>query len=334
VVGDIHGCLDSFLRVLRLAGLVSEQSRWCGGPGDRLVICGDMVDEGACSKTVLELIRALQQEAGERVTALMGNHELLLLRALATCPRALAWETVWSWAGADRRLQELLTLHSIPRLTTEAVRHSFQQTFLASGSAQYPPDYAAACDAIPEEVAERAAELLEGALRADGTLEWLLGLPVAKKIGEWGFFHGGPPSGFSGGVDDLNDVCSRYLRAGEWQRPLLETWAAPESPIATRRWMDAGEAAVDALLSNFGLEHVAFGHSPGALNGIFGRLDQRWGKVFKADTYFSLGVEGFLEIGDDSVWAVYTGTGRDTFHRVHRDRPPLPNLELLWSATS
>lgn len=332
VVGDLHGCLDSLLRVLRLAGLTDERNRWSADRRDQLVICGDMVDEGASSRHVLELMRALQHEAGEQVIALMGNHELILLRALAASPRTLTWETVWSWADTDSQLQEFLVLHRIPNLTTEAMRSSFQQTFIASGSVEYPSYYIAACQAVPEEVAGQAAELFRVVLTRDGTLDWLRGLPVARQIGGWGFFHGGPPSGFSGGIDELNSTFSRCLCTGEWQNPLLETSTALGSPIATRRWTGGGEAVVDELLSSFGIQQVAFGHSPGALNGIFGKLAQRWGKVFKADTYFSLGVEGFLEILDESVWAVYTDIGRDVFHRVHPDRSPLPRVELLWSA--
>ena len=68
----------------------------------------------------------------------------------------------------------------------------------------------------------------------------------------------------------------------------------------------------------------------GAINGVFDRLAQRWGKVFKADTYFSLGIEGCLEILDDSVWAMYTPESRWIYGRLHPQRAPLPELELLW----
>jgi hypothetical protein len=329
VVGDVHGCLDSLQRVLQLAGVIDGRCQWCARHGAQLVICGDMIDEGACSKHVVHLVRALQVQAGEQVTALIGNHELLLLRALVQDPSALVWETVWSWAGTDADLQAALVRHCVPRLTTASIRESFQQTFVASGSAEYPSEYADACTSVSKEAAHEVAGLFRDALRRDGTLAWLESLPVAKKVGNWGFFHGGPPCGFAGGIDRLNAAFSELLRDRQWQHPLLEPYSTLSSPIGTRRWMADGEEAVEELLASFGIDHVAFGHSPGAINGIFGQLDQRWDKAFKADTYFSLGVEGFLEILDDSIWAVYTDVGREVFRRVHPTRPELPQVALL-----
>lgn len=331
VIGDIHGCLDSLLRVLSLAEVIDEEGRWCGGQHAQLVVCGDMVDEGASSRQVLQLLRSWQAQAGEQVTVLMGNHELLFLQALAGRPDLLAWETVWSWAECEPRLLALLTRHAIPRLTTAAMRRSLQQTFLTTGSAQYPEEYTGACQGVPHAVAVQAAEIIGALLTSDGTWQWLRRLPVADRIGEWGFFHGGPPSDFDGGIAELNKAFSASLHAGQWLDPLLEPYRAGRSPVATRGWMDHGEEAVDELLAPFGVSRVAFGHSPGALNGIFGRLDQRWGKVFLADTYFSLGTEGFLEIMDSSVWAVYTDPGRRAFQRVHPTQPPLAARELLWA---
>ena len=47
----------------------------------------------------------------------------------------------------------------------------------------------------------------------------------------------------------------------------------------------------------------------------------------------SIGVEGYLEVLDDSVWAVYTDAGRKVYGVVHPDKAPLPEAELLWAAT-
>lgn len=331
VIGDIHGCCDSLARELQLAGLVDAYLRWQGGAADRLVICGDMVDEGAASRDVLHLVRRLQNESDGHVIALLGNHELRLLRALTGDATPLGWETVWSWAVVEPALQAFLSHNAVPRLTTERIRQAFQESFLSAGNAVYPPDYVAACAAIPGDVTQEAVRLLRRAMERDGTLAWLAHLPVAASIGSWGFFHGGPPSGFAGGIPALNRSVTALLQAGEWQHPLLELYHTKESAVAARGWMNSGEAAVDALFAPFGIKQVAFGHSPGSVNGIFGKLDHRWGKAFKADTYCSLGIEGFLEVLDKSVWAVYTDIGRDAYRRVHPDIQPLPAAEMLWS---
>ena len=334
VIGDVHGCLDGLCRVLRMTELIDERQRWRAGSDVQLVLCGDMVDEGAASCGVVKLVQSLQREAGANVTALMGNHELLLLRTLADEDAELQWETAWSWAEENPVLKRFLTEEAIPRLTTSQIRRSFQDSYISSGSVEYPSDYVAKCEAINQRTTLTAIRLLRAALERDGTLAWLEALPVAKRIGGWGFFHGGPPCGFSGGIDELNEAFSTLLRRREWNHPLLVPHVRLESPISTRGWMNQGEAAVDRLLASFGLTRVAFGHSHGAIDGVFGRLSHCWGKVFKADTYFSLGIEGCLEILDDSVWAFYTPESRQIYAQLHPQRASLPELEMLWPSAS
>jgi len=80
VVSDVHGHLDDLRGVLSDAGL-AEGDRWVGGPSgdDALWILGDLVDRGPDGIGVLRLVRALQEQAPERVTMLLGNHEALML---------------------------------------------------------------------------------------------------------------------------------------------------------------------------------------------------------------------------------------------------------------
>jgi len=332
VVGDIHGCLEGFTRVMQLASFIDRKGEWRIAPGEHLVICGDMIDEGASSREVVFLIRRLTEEFSGRVTVLLGNHELLLLRTLATGDDRLNWETARSWgrAGGGERLGEYLDRHQVPSLGTSHLQTCFQQSLLEKGRVDYPEEYVSACAAIPTAVARQAAALLGDILEKDGTLPWLKRLPVAAKIGTWGFFHGGPPCGWTAGVAALNRTFAALLEQQRWDHPLLDPYAGRESPVAARHWWQDGEEAVDRLFEAYGMKQVAFGHSPGALNGLFGRLAQRWGKIFKADTYFSLGIEGYLEIVGDEVRAVYAEAGRRTFNRLYKDQPELPPAERLW----
>jgi hypothetical protein len=89
VVGDIHGELDTLVRVLHAAGLIepdhfgSGDPLWTGGPAT-LWFLGDFVDRGPASLEVVDLVMRLQREApaaGGTVDALIGNHELHLLAA-------------------------------------------------------------------------------------------------------------------------------------------------------------------------------------------------------------------------------------------------------------
>ena len=81
VVGDIHGLLDSFVAILRHAGLVDNHLNWCGGQ-HRLLQMGDVFDRGPQSKEVDALLDTLQEQAlkaGGEVIRLVGNHELEML---------------------------------------------------------------------------------------------------------------------------------------------------------------------------------------------------------------------------------------------------------------
>ena len=80
-VGDIHGDYDAFVGVLRSAGVVDRKDRWTGGR-THLVQTGDVLDRGAGSRKVMDLLMALEKQAakaGGRVHALIGNHEAMNL---------------------------------------------------------------------------------------------------------------------------------------------------------------------------------------------------------------------------------------------------------------
>ncbi len=71
-IGDIHGCAAEFAELL--AQLAPTRA-------DRLVLVGDLVNRGPDSRKVIELARA------HRAVALLGNHELRLLKYRRTGDR-------------------------------------------------------------------------------------------------------------------------------------------------------------------------------------------------------------------------------------------------------
>ena len=80
-VGDVHGDYAEFVSVLRSAGLIDEKGRWTGGKA-HLVQTGDVLDRGADSRKVMDLLMSLEKQAakaGGRVHALIGNHEAMNL---------------------------------------------------------------------------------------------------------------------------------------------------------------------------------------------------------------------------------------------------------------
>ncbi|MFD0560628.1 metallophosphoesterase [Kitasatospora saccharophila] len=80
---DVHGHRAEFLDALRGAALADADGHWCGGRA-RLWMLGDYVDRGPDGIGVIEDIRRLAaqaRDAGGRVGALLGNHEVQLLAA-------------------------------------------------------------------------------------------------------------------------------------------------------------------------------------------------------------------------------------------------------------
>jgi hypothetical protein len=78
-VGDVHGDYETFVSVLRAAGVIDKSNKWVGGD-THLVQTGDGVDRGPDSRKVLELMINLTKQAERSkgmVHALLGNHEAM-----------------------------------------------------------------------------------------------------------------------------------------------------------------------------------------------------------------------------------------------------------------
>jgi Calcineurin-like phosphoesterase len=78
VVGDVHGHLETFVGLLRDAGLVDGQLRWSGRDA-RLWLLGDLADRGPDGMEAIDLVMRLEREGPVR--CLLGNHEVALLAA-------------------------------------------------------------------------------------------------------------------------------------------------------------------------------------------------------------------------------------------------------------
>eukprot|EP00672_Neobodo_designis_P028870 CAMPEP_0174833898 /NCGR_PEP_ID=MMETSP1114-20130205/4516_1 /TAXON_ID=312471 /ORGANISM="Neobodo designis, Strain CCAP 1951/1" /LENGTH=383 /DNA_ID=CAMNT_0016067799 /DNA_START=44 /DNA_END=1195 /DNA_ORIENTATION=- len=83
-LGDIHGDAEQLRVALVMAQLVDNSTgKWIGGPSDKLVQVGDMLDRGPQDKQVLDEMLRLKGEAeaaGSEFVVLMGNHEAMNLR--------------------------------------------------------------------------------------------------------------------------------------------------------------------------------------------------------------------------------------------------------------
>ena len=80
-VGDVHGAYGALVTTLQNAGVIDENLAWSGGR-THLISTGDLLDRGAHSRRVMDLMMRLEGEAradGGRVHQLLGNHEVMNL---------------------------------------------------------------------------------------------------------------------------------------------------------------------------------------------------------------------------------------------------------------
>jgi hypothetical protein len=78
-IADIHNDFDDFVAILRCTGLTDKQNHWMGGK-TTFVQLGDLLDRGPKPREVMDLMMALEKEAGQtggRVVSLLGNHEIM-----------------------------------------------------------------------------------------------------------------------------------------------------------------------------------------------------------------------------------------------------------------
>jgi len=80
-ISDPHGAYDAMVRTLENAGIIDSDRNW-SGKDSHLVVTGDMMDRGADSRKVMDLVMQLEQQAladGGMVHLLLGNHEVMNL---------------------------------------------------------------------------------------------------------------------------------------------------------------------------------------------------------------------------------------------------------------
>ncbi len=106
VIGDIHGCSTA----LRL--LIEEIQP---GPEDLIVVLGDFIDGGPDSRGVIEQLIAISSRC--RLVALLGNHEEMLLNAVASKSEFRYWlklggqQTLDSYCTYRTDIEAILSEH-------------------------------------------------------------------------------------------------------------------------------------------------------------------------------------------------------------------------------
>lgn len=96
-IGDVHGCLAAFERLMRV---IRDDTAERGALPTRIVLLGDLVDRGPRSVGVLDAAKRYATSS-DRFIVLMGNHEQLMSRALEGRQDAMA---LWVGVGGAETL--------------------------------------------------------------------------------------------------------------------------------------------------------------------------------------------------------------------------------------
>ncbi len=206
-VADIHGAFDELVTILQDTELIDETRRWSGGAAT-LVQTGDFTDRGPAVRAVMDLLMALAPQAeaaGGRVVVLLGNHEVMNLMGNL---RDVAPETYASFADEDSgaRRQSAYQAHRLLQLVQAAGRDAPVSSERAWMGA-HPPGYFVYREAMgPEGRYGR----------------WLRTRPVAVKVGDTVFVHGGiSPELGDLQIDDINARVWQELEAFDRLRSQL-----------------------------------------------------------------------------------------------------------------
>jgi len=337
-VGDLHGAHDAFVSILLETGLVDAETDWSGGDAC-LVQLGDVIDRGAGSRRILDLLMALERQAPGRVVPLLGNHEVMnLIGDLRSVDPAEFGAFAGEEDPADRSAGLREFRRGLPADRDEA-------TLLHEFNWRFPPGWFAhrrafSPDGVYGSWLARHATLIV----IDGTLfvHGGIGLADARegiealnaRVGrDLAAFHDARDRLIAAGwverLDPLGAGLTRVRERHSRARPTNDTSRAartylaavdgilmrPDGPLWNRdlalaEQADLGET-VETIVAALGVERIVVGHTPTADHSIHARFD---GRVFVIDSGAAATYGGrisALEIGrDGTVRAIYLGESR------------------------
>lgn len=249
-VGDVHGGYDEFVEVLRSAGVIDRKNNWSGGK-TYFVQTGDVLDRGADSRKVMDLLMKLEKQApkkGGRAISLLGNHEVMNL------------------VGDLRYVSEGEYAAFATQDSAEVRDRAF--ALLADPARKEDAEYRKAWDAAHPLgwVEHRIAFSPKGIYG-----KWLRERNAVVKIDDYLFVHGGiSPAMATLSLQEINDRVRAELREVE-NTPSGAISSASDGPLWYRGLAlepdEAITAHVDQVLAAFGVAHIVVGHTtmPGAI---------------------------------------------------------------------
>ena len=211
-IGDIHGAYDELTRLLQQVGLVDDRHRWSGGSAI-LVQTGDVADRGAQVREVWDLLMTLERQAdaaGGQVVALLGNHETMNLMREVRDVGPGAYASFADGESEDRRQEAYQAYAKLSHDRIAALGHA-------------PPNL----QTEEEWMATHPLGFVEylEAIGPEGRYgRWLRSKPVAARVGDAIFMHGGidpdlaPPT-----LEDINEQARSEIQTfDDFHRHLVD----------------------------------------------------------------------------------------------------------------
>lgn len=270
-VGDVHGDFNQFVAILRQAGVIDEKNRWHGGR-THLVQTGDILDRGAESRKVMDLLIDLAPQAvraGGMVHPLTGNHEAMNILGDLRYVAPGEYDAFRGPNSKQLRDRAYAVLSDSTRRKEREYRRQWE--------AEHPLGW----------VEHRFA--FEGNGKY-GT--WIRENNAVLRIGDFLFVHGGISPKYAGmTIADLNKGVRAAIAVDA--RPAPDNIAEDsEGPLWYRGLAATDEALlaehVDSVLARFGVKHIVIGHTVTA-GTVMPRFD---GKVIMIDVGLSASYGG------------------------------------------
>ena len=257
-IGDLHGQLSAFEGIIeKLNSLYSIFNNEKIKEDVQIVFCGDYIDRGENSKTLLEKIMNFQKQ-NTNVEALNGNHELIALGALDSIKEIDAeissQETEGQSHGLRRKLYRALTLHG------------------RNGGGKLLENFVE----IDSTKSSKGLYLMLNTLSRNGEIgKWLRERPAGiihsiagRKIL---FIHGGVPIS----VQDKTDL-ENYFKAysdhmktktctfikGSREKFIENPLVSSQSVFWVRDMPLRSQQSVQSQLSKLSIDYAVFGHTP------------------------------------------------------------------------
>ena len=283
-VGDLHGDLNHFKRILRGARIVDGDYHWSGGK-THLVQMGDVMDRGDDARDIFKLIRQLEKEAkaaGGMVHQLIGNHEEMNIARLSL-----------------NFYPEYVTLKQFTDFLPVKFREDEEEKFKKKNRGD--GDIETFWNTLMKDPSSEASQLYYDNFNML-VGKWIAEQNVIIKINDTVFVHGGLNLEYaSKGLEAINN-----LYRSEFQKVFKDEVFRPrilfvsDAPLWNRVLADAPDPSyvdvVDKILAVLNAKRMVVAHTPKIPRSVNpeSEMSKFKGKVWIIDTGIATIYHGFL----------------------------------------